>query len=172
MISHKNRSPKSERTYSSWSQLPSHLLTITLTHKVKLPNQSVNTNYKGYYNKKKTLSLCLSIMIITNDVTSNDTTKDIVPWDSDRCYTFHSCRPQTVHLISYMSIHQVWPVKRLHVAPILMNNTYAKERNLIFTILQLVNKINEILTIKKYQTQLQIRAIQRLQRLQIYQVPH
>ena len=71
-----------------------------------------------------------------------------------------------------MSIHQVWPVKRLHVAPILMNNTYAKERNLIFTILQLVNKINEILTIKKYQTQLQIRAIQRLQRLQIYQVPH
>ena len=95
LISHKNRSPKSERTYSSRSQLPSHLLTITLTYKVKLRNQSVNTNYKGYYNKMKTLFL--SNMIITNDVTSKDTTKDIVPWDSDRCYTFHSCRPQTVH---------------------------------------------------------------------------
>ena len=53
-----------------------------------------------------------------------------------------------------------------------MNNTYAEERNLIFTILQLVNRINEILTIEKYQTQLQTRAIQGLQRLQIYQVPH
>ena len=74
--------------------------------------------------------------------------------------------------ISYMSIHQVWPVRRLHITPIKMNNTYAKERNLTFTILQLVNRINEILTIKTYQTQLQIRAIQRLQRLQIYQVPH
>ena len=116
LISHKKRSLKSERTYSSWSQLPSHLLTITLTYKVKLPNQSVNTNYKGCYNKMKTLSL--SNMTITNDVTSNDTTKDIVPWDSDRCYTFHSCRPQTVHLISYMSIHQVWPVRRLHITPI------------------------------------------------------
>ena len=71
-----------------------------------------------------------------------------------------------------MTIHQVWPVRRLHITPILMNNTYAKERNLIFTVLQLVNRINEILTIKKYQTQLQIRAIQRLQRFQIYQVPH
>ena len=101
-------------------------------------------------------------MIITNDVTSNDTIRDIVPLDSDRCYTFHSCRSQTFHLISYMSIHQVWPVRRLHITPILMNNTYAKERNLIFTIFQLVNRINEILTIKKYQTQHQIRAIQRL----------
>ena len=53
-----------------------------------------------------------------------------------------------------------------------MNNTYAKERNLIFTTFQLVNRINDILTIKTNQTQLQIRAIQRLQRLQIYQVPH
>ena len=77
LISHKNRSPKSERTYSSRSQLPSHLLTITLTYKVKLRNQSVNTNYKGYCNKMKTLFL--SNMIITNDVTSEDTTKDIVP---------------------------------------------------------------------------------------------
>ena len=77
LISHKKRSLKSERTYSSQSQLPSHLLTMTLTYKVKLPNQSVNTNYKGYYNKMKTLFL--SNMIITNDVTSNDTTKDIVP---------------------------------------------------------------------------------------------
>ena len=62
-----------------------------------------------------------------------------------------------------MSVHQVWPVRRLHITPILMNNTYAKGRNLIFTVFQLVNRINEILTIKKYQTQLQIRAIQRLQ---------
>ena len=57
LISHKNRSPKSERTYSSRSQLPSHLLTITLTYKAKLRNQSVNTNYRGFYNKMKTLSL-------------------------------------------------------------------------------------------------------------------
>ena len=39
-------------------------------------------------------------MIITDDVTSNDTTKDLVRWDSDRCYTFHSCRSQTIHLIT------------------------------------------------------------------------
>ena len=42
----------------------------------------------------------LSSMIITDDVISNDTTKDLVCWDSDRCYTFHSCRSQTIHLIT------------------------------------------------------------------------
>ena len=108
MSRHKNRSLKIERTHPSWSELPLHLLTITLTYKIKIPNQSVNTNYKGYYNKIKThthslslsRSLSLSNMIITDDVTSNDTTKDLVPWDNDGCYTFHSCRSQTIHLLT------------------------------------------------------------------------